>query len=337
MIREFANASDARNWRDIPQPLKPRSMSRGGRLRLAFAILRGAAVAALAGAIAWGGWQVLGILRQDSRAMPAAAKTVPLKAPELITSSGGVLDSAWLARTLVLPRNISLMEVNVDRVSAQVLTDHQVLTAKASKKFPDRLVVEITERMPVARVMAEWRGQQQPLLVASDGVVFPGVGYSPDMVSALPWLAGVDLVRRNDTFQPIEGMDIVNELLVKAQLEAAHLFRSWQIVSLSRLDTDRKLDVTTAEGFKITFSIGDSRMSDLARRMAFVDQLGRLDVIWERVSHLPVATGSIDLSLGSNVPVRLEPTVAETPATGAAASRPSANARPAPLFPSSRL
>jgi cell division protein FtsQ len=314
VTREPFNESTTRNWRDIPQPIKPRAMSRGGRWRLTLAILRGAAAVAVVGLIGWGGWKTLGALHEDSQAMPAATKAVPLKSPELVTSTGGVLTSEWLGRTLALPRNISLMEVNLDKVRERVLAESQVLTAKATRKAPDRLIVEVTERMPVAQVKVEWQGLQQSLLVARDGVVFAGDGYDPQMVAGLPWLAGINLVRRDNAFRPIDGMEIVDELLGKARAEAAHLHLSWRIVSLDRLFTDREIEVTTDEGFKIIFGVSEARASGIARRKNFVDQLARLDMVWEKVGHLAVAGGTIDLSLGTDVPVTIKPLSPAEPA-----------------------
>lgn len=328
MTREPINAPAARNWRDIPQPVKPRAMSRGGRLRLALTVLRGVLAVAVGLVVAWGGWKIVGALQENSQTMPAAAKAVPLQPPELVTTSGGVLDSRWLARTLALPRSVSLMEVNLDKVKARVLAESQVLTAKATRKSPDRLIVEITERMPIAKIRAEWRGRQQALLVARDGVVFAGEGYDAAMVAGLPWLGGVSLKRNGDGFQPIGGMEIVDELLTKAQLDAAHLYRSWEIISLERLAKDREIEVSTVEGIKIVFGVTDAAASELARRKNFIDQLARLDVIWEKIAHLPLARGSIDLTLGSEVPVRLEPAVAS--AEPAAAPRPIPSVRSLP-------
>jgi cell division septal protein FtsQ len=314
VTREPFNESGTRNWRDIPQPIKPRAMSRGGRWRLALEILRGTLVAAVIGLVGWGGWKTLGALHEDSQAMPAAAKAVPLRRPELVTSTGGVLTSEWLERTLALPRNISLMEVNLEKVCARVLAESQVLTAKARRRAPDGLIVEVTERMPVAQVRAEWQGRQQSLLIARDGVVFAGDGYDAGMVAGLPWLAGINLVRRDNTFRPIDGMEIVDELLGKAQTEAAHLHVSWRIVSLERLFTDREIEVTTVEGFKIIFGVSDARESGLARRKNFVDQLSRLDMVWEKVGHMAIAEGTIDLSLGTDVPVSIKPLAPAEPA-----------------------
>jgi cell division septal protein FtsQ len=146
----LANLPATRSWRDIPQPVKPRAMSRGGRWRRLFAAVRIGALMAFVGAVAWGGWMIASALRQDSH-MPAVAKSMPVRAPELKTTRDGVLDDAWLARTLALPARVSLMELDLEALRVRLLADGQVFTANLTRQFPDRLIVHVTERSPVAR------------------------------------------------------------------------------------------------------------------------------------------------------------------------------------------
>jgi hypothetical protein len=51
-------APTARSWRDIPQPVKPRAMSREGKWRLTTSVLRATGAAAVIGVVAWGLWEV---------------------------------------------------------------------------------------------------------------------------------------------------------------------------------------------------------------------------------------------------------------------------------------
>jgi len=320
VIRDPLNAPASRTWRDIPQPVKPRAMSRGGQWRLVAAALRMVVVAGVLAGVAWGGWKVMAVLQEDSRTMPSAVKAVRLKTPELNTT--GVLAPAWLIRTLGLPAKTSLMEIDLEKVRARVLADPQVLTATLTRHFPDRLVVEITEREPVARVMADWRGVQQPLLVARDGVVFAGEGHDPAMTSTLPWLHGVKLVRDGDRFRPIQGMYTATELLAAAQLHAPWLYEKWHVLSLARLSSDREIEVRTADGITVIFGSG----ADYFRQLAKLDFL-----LTEFAARGTLAHGRIDLSLGSAVPIMLETASASEARGGTAtvAGRPILSVLPA--------
>ena len=65
-------------------------MSRGGRWRRLLAATRIAAVVAFLAGVAWGGWMIFAALQENSAHMPAVAKSVPVRAPELKTTRDGV-------------------------------------------------------------------------------------------------------------------------------------------------------------------------------------------------------------------------------------------------------
>jgi hypothetical protein len=305
VTNENINVPVARSWRDISQPVKPRAMSRGGRWRRALAATRATLLVGFIVAAAGAGLWMFGTLAASSP-IPAVAKAGAMKPPELRTTRDGVLDSTWLARTLALPPRASLMELDLEKIRARVLADNQVITANVTRVFPDKLVVTVTERTPVARVRVEANGEPVDLLVARDGIVFSGYGFERALVESLPWLGGIALVADGKNFKPIAGMSVVAQLLADVQFAAAHLYATWQIVSLARLESDREIEVTTKDGSTIVFgATGDYYL-----------QLLRLDTIAERLERLPGARAHIDLSLGREAPVMIEHAAAATDAKG---------------------
>jgi len=298
---EIAHSPATRSWREIPQPVKPRAMSSGGRWRLVMAGVRSLALVLFVGGCGWGVWMIVGALHDDPRRMPAEAKAVPMRPPELKTMRDGVLDAAWLARTLELPPRVSLLELDLDQLCARVLADQQVLTVSMRKIFPDRLEVQITERTPVARVHVALGDTPRDLLVARDGVVFFGTGFDPLMVRSLPWLAGITLAQDGAHFQPIPHMADVARLLAEAQFSAPHLYQQWHSLSLARMELDREVEVTLKSGTKARFS---------AKGNIFV-QLAHLDDIVERLGRNSGARARIDLTLGREVPVTVETAAAD--------------------------
>ena len=321
MNHDHPNAPAARTWRDIPQPVKTRAMSRGGKWRLASTFLRAAALMAFIAAVGGGVWTVYDALDQTPKRLPVAAKTMPMKAAELVTD--GVLEATWLSRTLKLPEGTTLLELDLDKLRTRLLSEPQVLTANLTRQFPDRLRVELTERSPVARAKVEWGGVQQTLLVARDGVTFVGEGFEPSMLQTLPWLHGASIKRRPEGLV-VEGMEVVSELLGRARFEADHLYRTWHVVSLARLASDREIEVRTTRNVTAVFNA----QSDFFR------QLAHLDYLWERLAQAADAQGRvrIDLSLGREVPVLIQP-LSPAPSTrhaGVASPAPSP-AGPAPL------
>ena len=320
MSHATINVPAARSWRDISQPVKARAMSSGGRWRVVMAGLRTVALLALLAGLAWATWMVVSALR-DPHKVPPAAKTVPMKAPEL-KSTDGVLDHAWLARTLEIPQGASLMELDLEKLRERILFDRQVLTATLTRHFPDRLLVHVTERMPIARVRVDLGIVQRDLLVARDGVLFFGTGFDPGMLKTLPWLDGVAIAREGAGFRPIANMDVVARLLADARFSAPHLYAYWQAVSLARLESDRELEVTMKNGTKALFT----------GKGSFFIQLAYFDEIFDRLSRIPGARARVDLTLGREVPVTFE-AMASTDLKAA----PPADSTPSfPLFSSSQ-
>ena len=313
MSKDIVNAPTARSWRDIPQPVKPRAMSREGKWRLTTSVLRAVGATAVLGGVAWGAWEVARVLQENPQKMPAAAKSAAVKNLELRTD--GVLTHEWLARTLALPKNASLMELDLQALRPRLLASGQVNAASLTKSFPDTLKVQVAERSPVVRVMADWHGVQTALLVASDGVVFEGVGFEPALLATLPWLDGIKLVRTGDRYQPIEAMGLVAELLARARLDAGHLYQTWQVVSLARLQSDGELEVRTKPGTTVIFGAhGD-----------FFQQLAKLDYQWDTFAAASTPPARIDLSLGREVSVAFQPAGLAggmTPLAGAAKPAP---------------
>jgi POTRA domain, FtsQ-type len=296
MSKDTVSLPVARSWRDIPQRVKPRAMSSEGRRRLAAKLARsGAAVAAMA-AVCWGAWQVFAAVRGDGRDLPAGAQGEPIREVRLETD--GVLDQPWLVRTLGLPRVATLMGLDLGQLHDRVLAGGQVSSVAIIRHFPSTLTVRISERTPVARLLAQvGGGEPKPFLVARDGVVYQGQGYDQAMVGSLPWLDGVALARRGAGFAPIEGMETAADLLARAKLDAEPLYRTWRVISLARLQSDGEIEVRAVGGLKIVFGAQED----------FDRQLGRLDLVLDAARARPdQPVREVNLSLGPQVPVSFE-------------------------------
>jgi cell division septal protein FtsQ len=319
-----------RSWRDIPQEVKSRSMSRSGRRRHALALVKMIGGAGLAGGLVWGAVELVTTIELNPKEIAQAAQSVPVKNLELV-SDQGALDRAWLASTLALPKGATLMELDLTKLQAKILANSQVRTAVLTKAFPDKLTVAIVERTPIARLKAQLHpGELRDYLVARDGMLFDGIGYDEDQRATLPWLdlGDAKLTRRGEGFAPIEGMAVVADLLAKAKAEAEHLYRTFLVVSVARLATDDEIEVRTSEMTQVIFTTRDD----------FFRQLAKLDRVRDEFRPTPeMPLAKVDLSLGQfpvvagPVPVPLP--AANTAAAGRASAAP-ARANPAILaFP----
>lgn len=299
MSQSTLNPPTTRSWRDIPQPVRPVTMGREGKKRLFLATGNIIGLILVLGAAGWGAFEIFNLWSTNPTRITAPTKGVPIR--DFVVRTDGVLDKAWVQRTLELPKATSLMELNLADLKRRLEESGQVSKAVLERRFPDVLAVTLQERTPVAQVRA-LIGNADPVsfMVSRDGTVYSGFGYDPAMAGGLPYIDGVKLIREGSAFVPIEGMDSVADLLGTAQASAPALYRSFKIVSLARFALDRTLTVKSADVEVITF--GSSQDS-------FYRQIARLDYIIEETRRQNAAgqLKSVNLAVGDKqVPVAFD-------------------------------
>lgn len=300
MSRSATVSSTARSWREIPQEIAPRAMSRVGRKRSTFRLVRSVLATIAFVAAAAGAFEIWRTFRHSPQVLASPVESQPVRTIRVQTD--GVLDRAWVERVLALPKGVALMELDLYALRTRLTASGQVASAVLTREFPDTLSVVLAERSPVVRLKARL-GSERPrdFLVARDGTVFIGERHSPDMVDSLPWLGGVRLERESGGFSPLPGMERVAELLATALATAPRLYAGWRVVSLERLAADGEIVVQLADGGDVIFGI----------REDFYSQIARLDLILEETaSRRDRPLRSVNLAVGpSQVPVAFGPGV----------------------------
>ncbi len=294
-----------RTWRDIQQSIAPKAMSSEGRKRLQVATAKTVVVLFVLGLVGWGLFEGMQLWDQNPMAIKSPVKSAPVKFVEV--RSDGVLDQAWVTRTLALPKTAGLMELDLSALQTRLLESGQVRTAVLTRKFPETLVVMLEERSPVLRLRAQvGAAAAKDWLVARDGVIYEGVGYEVTLLGTLPYLADVSLKRVQGRFPPIEGMDKVADLLSTAHANVPELYSGWQVVSLARFVLDGEIIVRSKDIKEITFG---TRESD------FFKQVAQLDLIVE-TGHVQADHPALSINLavgGSQVPVVFEKPAVSAP------------------------
>jgi len=286
-----------RSWRSIRQEVSSPAMSRRGRRRRLVAWTKVTTVCAAIGLGAWGVMTLVHSWENDRVALAHAVHSEPVREVVLITD--GVLTQKWVREVLALPRDVSLMALELPALRDKLTAFGQVRVAVLTRSFPDTLVVTLQERTPVARLQASDGNGPRQLMVAKDGTVYAGINYGRQLEATLPWLDGVRLVRTGKDFAPLEGMADVSALLTTAQIQAPHLYRGWTVVSLERLAEADEIIVKSQEVPRIVFS----------RKRDFFKQVAQLDYVIDASHVLPEPNlQSVNLTLEGQVPVRLQGT-----------------------------
>jgi cell division septal protein FtsQ len=295
----------SRTWRDIPQQVKSRSMSREGRRRVAFTVLHRGTVAVLLAGAAAGTLVLARTWTNNPGWFAAAADLAPVG--RLVLETDGRLTDSWLRGVLALPANTTLVEVDVNALQARLLAHRQVAAASVAKVFPSTLAIRLTERLGVLRVPGDGN-----LLVGRDGLVFPAIGYEADQLAAMPLLLPDETEGPRQAGDAVRGMAVIADLLARVRDIAPELCRNWEAVDLSRLELDGLIEVRSADIPRIIFST----------EYDFSDQLAWLDAVRDRA---PVPLGLVNVGLG--------PRVIAEPAAGPAAVRSAVPPRPQPAAP----
>ena len=313
------NFPSTRSWRDIPQEVKPRAMSKTGRTRYSMGIAKVVFGILFIAAAAWGTVALVNAFEYHPQQIAKATQSVPIK--KLRLNTDGMLTRDWVLRTLGIPKNTSLTEIDLDVLKAKLIASGQVRYAMLGKSFPDTLDVTLTERSPVARIMSkEGDRLERELFVARDGVVFAGEGFEQPFIDQLPFIvAGVKLVRTKEgAIAPIPGMEVVSDLLTKARYEGGQLYSFFKHISLARLESDGAIEASSPECEGLVFNTRE----DFFRQLAYFDFL--LDTL-KPSSEAPLAR--VDLSLGRDVPVTFSKKPNLTVASGAPSTTRNANGK----------
>ena len=294
MSRSATATSTARSWRDIPQEIAPRAMSKAGRKRGAARTVKTVGATVVIAALAFGAFEVWRTWQATPELLASPIDSQPVKT--ITVQSDGVLGEAWVERVLALPRGIGLMELDLYALRSRLMATGQVASAALTREFPDTLKVVLSERSPLVRLRAQIGSDPaRDFLVARDGTVFVGEGYPLGLTESLPWLKGVRLRREGAGFQPLSGMDRVADLLTTALGNAPQLYGEWDVISLERMNSDGEIVVTARSVGEIIFGL----------REDFFSQIARLDLILDH----PRVRGvqplrSINLAVGpTQVPV----------------------------------
>lgn len=222
------------SWREIQQESLRKVREPARRRRRGIVLLRGLLATLGTGLLVWACWAAVHWINGAVEGTIAQAEE-ERRVTEIFFSTDGVLSSDWLAE--VWPEDPQLLgEIEVQDLRSRLLQDGQIAGAEVMRVAPRGLAVELRERRPILRLVAEDAGGRRRLwLVAGDGTVYRGTQYARAHLASLPFVAGAVLeASERGGFAPLAGMERISVLLDLAQTDAPDLFTSIHIVDLSR-------------------------------------------------------------------------------------------------------
>ena len=232
------SAGGKQSWRELAGPRRSRVNSAQARKRRQtrwFKFLAGfLLLLGLLGGLAWVGWT----FKNSEETIPMTPSSKPIE--RIIFDTDGVLPDNWLSQTIKLRPGMSMMEADIHALKKSLEADVQVKSASVERVFPSDLRIRVKERVPALRLaVAGADGKRHLRLVARDGRVYDGIGYSKARLENLPFVQPYRHV--DGSFFPMRGIESVAELLERVRSTEPKLFRTWQVVSLQHYSGDLDL------------------------------------------------------------------------------------------------
>lgn len=217
---------------------------------------------------------------------------------QIVVENDGVLAAADVTRFAAVEVGQNLLALDLETAQRGLEMIPLIRRAEVRRVLPDRLVIKIEERMPVAQlqVSSAALAEAEFLIDRSGTVLKPlkrhdGSLVRPETGGRLPVLTGIPLAEIQ------VGRKIGNEQVYRALelLDEYHQSVAGSLLGVAQVDLrhPRKLVVTTVDGARLHFDEED-----------FVQQLRRLSVIAHWASQHRRQLASADLSVARNVPVK---------------------------------
>ena len=290
------SAEGEQSWRELAGPRQSRVNSSLSRKRRKIRWIKLVGIILVCLIVTVGIIQVR--KRDDDGVASTAAKAGSIERIGFYTD--GALSDEWLNSVIRLRPGMSMMEVDIYALKEILEANAQVKSASVERVFPSDINIEIIERKPVMRLMiASVNGSRNLRLVARDGVVYKGLGYSATSLKQLPFLQPY---RHPDgSYFPLHGIEQVAQLLELVRSKQPNLFRTWQVVSLEHYAGNQDLPGQVIEvRSKVVPEIIFSATTDYAMQL---DRLVYLLNYLEKRGNPSLER--IDLSLRDSAAVRL--------------------------------
>jgi hypothetical protein len=219
--------------------------------------------------------------------------------------SDGVLSARWANGIVSVKKDIDIMAVNIFEIKDRFELFRQIKHVEVKRVFPDTIKIHISERWPVLRVLVQEKDTgktvRTQMFVDSEGVVFPGMGYSKEVMDNLPYLDGAMIKKdkRSNQYECTDGIDRIAELMSVARKNYPNIYSKIEVVSSDKIagkQTTPWQRIKLRCSFAREVIFGDSD---------FEEQLRKLDFVLSdpKVSHrLPVHR--LDITVGKEVVVK---------------------------------
>lgn len=239
------------SWRDLKTSSKKRENATWrARVKLVFIWIKRAFLLAAISAAAFGAFHAYENGTLEKLLTPS---TEELK--EVIYKTDGKISKDWAKKHGYLPKTQNLAQIDVKQIQSNFLKIPQIKNADVAKIYPDKILIEIEEYSPSARVAIAQNRRAREYIISKEGVIFSPVCIKKSEISDLPWITGIPIIPQGQRFAPYPLAESIDELIKEARLAVPKNFSTWRTINAKELGsiTLPVMIVSTSENVKIVF------------------------------------------------------------------------------------
>ncbi|MBO7521437.1 MAG: FtsQ-type POTRA domain-containing protein [Opitutales bacterium] len=242
---------ESQSWQD----LTPSSKSSGkaswrARLKAVFTWIKRAFFVCAIAAAAFGGYYAYKNGIVEKLLTPSTGEL-----RGAIFKTDGVITEQWARENSLMPEPQNLAQIDVMQIREKFLGVSQIKDASVAKIYPDKILIEISEYKPAARIAIARNKIAREYIVSREGVIYDPVCVPPESVADLPWIMGVPIIMKGDGFEKCDNAETIDELITSARAALPENFATWRTINARELGS-RTLPimiVSTTENVKIIF------------------------------------------------------------------------------------
>lgn len=208
------------------------------------------------------------------------AVIVPCLSPVQVSFYGlEGLDPATVIAETGMDMSVGYLGFDSDSFKSRLKSIPEIENAEVYKKFPNQIIVEATERVPVAFTLVNRGGKSVSVQIDKNGVIFNAVGKAS--AESLPLLSGLDIDATSEglsiplMYKPLleQIAEIaekntpyflaLSEIHVQQTLSGSYELVLYPIHSHVRVITDRTFDEAKLQYMMVVLDVLDSMNADV--------------------------------------------------------------------------
>ena len=216
---------------------------------------------------------------------------MPLFASPKVTVSGNKMFTADEIAMKLIPMNSSTwLDFNVDEAVSILSSEPSIESVVIEKKFPDKILINIEERQPVAVTFVAENGSTGAMQIDKNGVLFPGRTNSTIDTTVIPIVSGLPVEYMSSGMRiPSKYRPLIDQITKISELPQKYFASISEICVLPKEYGNYELALIPAQ----------SRVKVLTDRALNEDALKYMMVVLDVVNQIGTDVAEVDLRYGS--------------------------------------